>query len=119
MDGDCRLVLVAPAPGIAQAFDEWASRLQLPSDLLREVEAYAKETSGHPLGWYSLRRVIGSIGGDVLVVQDEGDAVVPLGEAKLIQQDRHPNIRFLFTTGLGHKKVYKDQEVLDQIVDFL
>jgi hypothetical protein len=119
MDRDCRLVLVAPEPGIAQAFDEWASELRLPAELLLEVEEYIKEISGHPLAWYSLKRVIGSLGGNVLVVQDEGDAVVPLGEAKAIQQERHPNIRFIFTTGLGHKKVYKDQEVLDRIVDFL
>jgi hypothetical protein len=52
-------------------------------------------------------------------VQDEGDPVVSLEEAKLIEGDKHPNIRFLFTTGLGHKKVYKDQEVLDQVVEFL
>jgi pimeloyl-ACP methyl ester carboxylesterase len=118
-DGESRIVLVAPAPGIAQAFDEWASELRLPPPVSREVDEYVKETSGHPLAWYSLRRVIGSIAADILFVQDEGDAVVPMEEAKLIQQDRHPNIRFLFTTGLGHRKVYKDQEVLDQIVDFL
>jgi pimeloyl-ACP methyl ester carboxylesterase len=118
-DGESRLVLVAPAPGIAQAFDEWAFGLHLPAEVLREVEEYAKEVSGHPLAWYSLRRVIGSLGADILVVQDEGDAVVPLNTAKEIQGDGHANIHFLFTTGLGHKKVYKDQEVLDQIVDFL
>jgi pimeloyl-ACP methyl ester carboxylesterase len=118
-DGRARLVLVAPAPGIAQAFGEWAAGVSLPAPVVREVEEYVKEISGHPLDWYSLRRVIGSIGADILYVQDEGDPVVSLEEAKLIEGDKHPNIRFLFTTGLGHKKVYKDQEVLDQVVEFL
>ncbi|HET6256110.1 MAG TPA: alpha/beta fold hydrolase [Puia sp.] len=119
MDKDRRLVLVAPAPGIARAFDEWAAALQLPKEVVREVEEYVKEISGHPLEWYSLRRVIGSPGVEVLYVQDEGDAVVSLDEAKLIEGDGHKNIRFLFTTGLGHKKIYKDQGILDQIVEFL
>jgi pimeloyl-ACP methyl ester carboxylesterase len=118
-DGPSRLVLMAPAPGLAQAFDEWAGELELPNPVVQEVNEYVKETGGHPLAWYSLRRVIGSVSADILYVQDEGDAVVPLEEARLIQGDKHPNIRFLFTTGLGHKKVYKDPEVLDQIVEFL
>jgi pimeloyl-ACP methyl ester carboxylesterase len=118
-DRECRLVLVAPVPGIAQAYGEWARELQLPAEMGREVEEYAKEISGHPLAWYSLRRVIGSLGMPIFYVQDEGDAVIPIHEAKLIQEDGHANIRFLLTTGLGHKKIYKDTGVMDQIVDFL
>jgi pimeloyl-ACP methyl ester carboxylesterase len=119
IDGEYRLVLVAPAPGIEQAFGDWARELRLPAELGREVDEYVREISGHPLAWYSLRRVIGSLGMPILYVQDEGDAVIPIQEAKLIQGDGHANIRFLLTTGLGHKKVYKDQDVLDQIVEFL
>jgi Serine aminopeptidase, S33 len=118
-DGECRLVLVAPVPGLAQAFGEWARELQLPAELGREVEEYVKEKSGHPLAWYSLRRVVGSLAMQILYIQDEGDTVIPIDEAKLIQGDGHANIRFLLTTGLGHKKIYKDMDVQDQIVDFL
>jgi pimeloyl-ACP methyl ester carboxylesterase len=119
MDGECRLVLVAPSPGIAEAFSEWAGELQLPGPIVKEVGEYVKEISGHPLDWYSLRRTIGSLGMPILYVQDEGDAVVPVDFARLIEGDGHANIRFLFTTDLGHKKVYKDQDVLDHIVEFL
>ncbi|HEV3414779.1 MAG TPA: alpha/beta fold hydrolase [Puia sp.] len=118
-DGECRLVLVAPAPGVAPALEEWAAELELPVPVVREIGEYAKEISGHPLDWYSLRRVVGTLGAEILYVQDEGDSVISLDEAALIRKDGHPNIRFHFTTGLGHKKVYKDQEVLDQIVGFL
>lgn len=118
-DGRSRMVLVAPAPGIAPALADWAGELQLPPEVIREIGEYAREKAGHPLEWYSLRRCIGSVASDILYVQDEADAVVSLEEAKAIEGDGHANIRFLFTTGLGHKKVYKDQDVLDQIVDFL
>jgi pimeloyl-ACP methyl ester carboxylesterase len=119
IDGECRLVLVAPAPGIGHAFDEWSRDLRLPGPLAKEVDEYVNEISGHPLAWYSLRRVIGSLKMPILYVQDEGDAVVPLADARNIEGDGHKNIRFLFTTGLGHKKVYRDAGVVDQIVDFL
>jgi len=119
LDGECRLVLIAPTPGMEQAFGEWARELRLPAQFGHEVDEYVREISGHPLAWYSLRRVIGSLTMPILYVQDEGDSVVPPEEARLIQGDRHANIRFLLTTGLGHKKVYKDQDVLEQIVEFL
>jgi pimeloyl-ACP methyl ester carboxylesterase len=118
-DRSCALTLIAPAPGIAQAVEDWAVRHRLSAEVVREMGEYITEIGGHPLAWYSLRRAIGSVGAEVLYVQDEEDTVVPPNEAKLIRQDGHPNVRFLFTTGLGHKKVYKDQEVLDKVVAFL
>lgn len=119
VNAEGRLVLIAPAPGISAALEEWAAAFQLPDEVVREMEEYMKAYSGHPPAWYSLRRVIGSVGGKILYVQDEEDGVVGIGAAKQIRADALPNIRFLFTTGLGHKKVYKDQEVMDEIVGFL
>ena len=119
VEGSGRLVLVAPAPGIAPALAEWTNALELPGPVVREIDEYAAGAAGHPLDWFSLRRSIGLVQAEILFVQDEGDAVISLDEAKKIRDDGHKNIRFLFTTGLGHKKVYKDQEVLDQIVEFL
>jgi pimeloyl-ACP methyl ester carboxylesterase len=119
VDGNGRMVLVAPAPGVAPELAEWTMTLGLPVPVVREIEEFASGVAGHPLEWFALRRSIGSVHAEILYVQDEGDAVISLGEAKKIQGDGHANIRFLFTTGLGHKRVYKDQAVLDQIVDFL
>lgn len=119
LDASCRLVLVAPAPGMEPALAEWAEMLELPAPVVRGLTEHAGEVAGHPLEWYSLRRCIALPDAQILYVQDEGDEVISLDEAKKIRSDGHKNIRFLFTTGLGHKKVYKDQEVLDQIVDFL
>jgi hypothetical protein len=93
--------------------------MRLPAVVAKELDEYVKETTGRPLAYYALRRGIGTIGAEVLYIQDEGDPVVPVAEARAIEGDRHPNIRFVFTQGFGHKKVYKDQEVMDQIVEFL
>ena len=118
-DGRSRLALVAPAPELAAAVEEWAGMMQLPAAVVREIDEYVRVTSGHPLAWYGLRRAIGSIGAEILYVQDEGDAVVAPDTARVIEGDGHRNIQFLFTTGLGHRKVYKDPDVMERIVDFL
>jgi pimeloyl-ACP methyl ester carboxylesterase len=118
-EGTCRFALIAPATGLAEALDGFAESMHLPAEVVREIEEYVKETSAHPLAWYSLRRAFAQIRADVLYVQDEEDTVTPAKCAKEIRQDAHPNIRFLFTSGLGHRKLYKDQEIIEQVVDFL
>ncbi|HEV2353489.1 MAG TPA: alpha/beta fold hydrolase, partial [Puia sp.] len=79
-DEESALVLIAPATGVSRVAEEWTVRLRLPADVLREMDEYVMETTGHPLGWYSLRRVIGSIGAEILYVQDEEDPVTPPDE---------------------------------------
>ena len=37
----------------------------------------------------------------------------------LVKQDGHANIRWVFTRGLGHRKIYKDPEIVDRVADFL
>jgi pimeloyl-ACP methyl ester carboxylesterase len=118
-DSSCRLALIAPANSIAAALDEFAGSLHLPAEVIREIDEYIKETDGHPLAWYSLRRALGQIRAGILYVQDEDDPVTPSKGALEIRQDGHPNIRFLFTNGLGHRKIYKDQEIIEKVVDFL
>ncbi len=56
---------------------------------------------------------------NTLYIQDEEDRVTPLKEALLVKEDKHPNIRFVFTKGLGHRKVYKDADTMARIVAFL
>jgi pimeloyl-ACP methyl ester carboxylesterase len=114
-----RCVLLAPAPGLSAAVGEWAAAMRLPVAVVAEMDEQVKETTGHPFSWYSLRRVIGSIGAQILYVQDELDEVVTPREARSIESDAHRNVDFHFTSGLGHKKLYKDAGVLNRVVEFL
>ncbi|HEY6899461.1 MAG TPA: alpha/beta hydrolase, partial [Puia sp.] len=65
------------------------------------------------------RRSLPHVQAGILYVQDEGDRVTPLKGALQVQELRLPNVQFLFTQGLGHRKVYKDQQVMEKIVAFL
>jgi pimeloyl-ACP methyl ester carboxylesterase len=114
-----RLVLVAPAVETTAAVEVFAGLLHLPMTVVREMDNYVEEVSGHRFSWFSLRRAIGQVRADILYVQDEEDQITPVKDALLVERDGHPNIRFLFTRGLGHRKIYKDPEMLKQIVAFL
>lgn len=114
-----RLVLIAPAVEMTTAVNAFARQLQLSPEVATEMDDYVQETSGHHFDWYSLRRALQHNNASVLYVQDEDDRVTSLKEALLVQEDGHTNVKFHFTKGLGHRKVYKDEETRGKIIAFL
>jgi pimeloyl-ACP methyl ester carboxylesterase len=116
---DTRLVLVAPAVETTTAVAMFSKLLRLSPEVTKAIDDYVQEFSGHPFAWYSLRRALHHIHAGVLYLQDEEDRVTPASEADLVRQDGHHNIRYVFTRGLGHRKIYKDAESVQMIVDFL
>jgi len=118
-NADTRLVLVAPAVETTTAVAAFAGLLHLSPEVRKEMDEYVQEISGHPFAWYSLRRALHHIQASIFYLQDEEDRITPSKEARVVQQDNHPNVRFLFTKGLGHRKIYKDAEIMNKIVSFL
>ena len=57
--------------------------------------------------------------GEVLWVHDQGDRVCPYKDLEKFKDKAPENIKFLITNGLGHNKIYKTPEIVDQIVAFL
>ena len=114
-----RLVLMAPAVEMTSAVDTFAKVLGLSAEVVKEMDRYVQEISGHPFSWYSLRRVIGHVQANILYCQDEDDLIIPPAAARQVEQDGHANVRFIFTSGLGHRNIYKAPEMLDQIIAFL
>jgi pimeloyl-ACP methyl ester carboxylesterase len=118
-DGSTKLVLIAPACEAVTAVDSFFQLLQLSPDLRPEFDRLITRTGGFPASHFSIRRTFRNIAADTLWVQDEEDQVTPLRDALLVKEDHHPNIRFLITKGLGHRKIYRDPNIQRQVVDFL
>ncbi len=116
---ETRLALIAPAVETTTAVAAFSEVLQLSPEVRAEMDEYVQEISGHNFSWYCLRRALNQVQANVLYLQDEDDRVTPLKEALLVRQDGHPNIQWVITRGLGHRKIYKDPEIMDKIIDFL
>jgi len=93
--------------------------LGLSAEVVKEMDRYVQEISGHPFSWYSLRRALGHVHADILYCQDEDDLITPPAAAHQAEQDGHAHVRFIFTSGLGHRNIYKAPEMLDQVIAFL
>jgi len=114
-----RLVLISPPVEMVSAVDTLFQMLELDAGVRTAFDEYACRLSGRPFSWFSLRRALHGIKAEVLWLHDEDDDVTPLADTLPVKNDSHPNIRWVTTKGLGHRKIYRDGEVLRQVVDFL
>jgi pimeloyl-ACP methyl ester carboxylesterase len=114
-----RLVLIAPAVETASALHTFARVLHLEPTIVHEIDDYIQETSGQHVAWYSLRRAVHNIHARILYLQDEDDKITPSRAARNIEGDGHPAIRFIFTKGLGHRRICQDPESIARILLFL
>ncbi|MFZ4057627.1 MAG: alpha/beta hydrolase [Ferruginibacter sp.] len=115
-----KMVLIAPATETTTAIDLAFKMLHLNnSKVKKEFYKIIEQKSGHPVEWFSIKRAMQQIQAQVLWVHDELDDITPFKDAVAVKTLAYPNIEFLFTNGLGHRKIYHDQAVKDKVVDFL
>ncbi|MEO6668329.1 MAG: alpha/beta hydrolase [Ferruginibacter sp.] len=119
-DENTKLVLIAPATETTTAIESAFKIIGIKSERLkRSLEQVILETSGKEPAWFSIRRAINNIRASVLWFHDEDDDVTPISDALKVKADNHPNIKFIISKGLGHRKIYRDAEVKKEIVAFL
>ena len=72
-----------------------------------------------PVGWDQLSVVdmLASLAMPILVIHDCDDREIPFEHGMKISQ-AIPKAQFLATTGLGHRRVLKDQNVIDLVTQF-
>jgi pimeloyl-ACP methyl ester carboxylesterase len=115
-----KLVFIAPATETTSAVDGAFKMLKLTNATVRnEFDKLIFEYSGRQTEWFSMRRAMHHINATVLWIHDEDDDVTPWADALKVKEDNHPNIKFLLTKGLGHRKIYHDPDIKNNVVEFL
>lgn len=118
-DENYRLVLIAPATETTTAIDSFFTFLKLDSSIRPAFEKVIVKAGGVSSEWYSIRRAMKHIKAQVLWLHDEDDDITPLKDVLAVQKENHPNIKYVFSSGLGHRRIYRDNKVTKAIVDFL
>ncbi|MFM7838591.1 MAG: hypothetical protein ACKO6K_03410, partial [Chitinophagaceae bacterium] len=77
------------------------------------------QQSGFPASHFSIARALPGITAQVLWIHDEDDELTPLQDALRVKDKQLPHLQFSITKGLGHRKIYRDNRVVKQIIDFL
>lgn len=118
-DKNSKAVFIAPATETTSAIDGFFKLLQLKTDIRKEFDELIIQKGGVPASHFSMRRAMQKIKASVLWFHDTEDSVTPLADALNVKKDRHTNVEFITTEGLGHSRIYKDSAVIKRTLDFL
>jgi pimeloyl-ACP methyl ester carboxylesterase len=113
-----KLVLIAPVTETSTAVDLLFSFLHLRNNLRKQFENLILSVGGVTVQWLSTSRAIKNIQAQTLWIHDEDDEVTPFKDLEPLMKSGYPNIQFLITKGLGHRRVYHDQKVMKAIMEF-
>nr|WP_262915244.1 alpha/beta hydrolase [Niabella ginsengisoli] len=115
-----RTALIAPAANSKQLIESFFKEMHIANKKVQEhFYATINKLSGKDIEWFSIKRCVEDIQGDIFWIHDTNDHITPINDALEIQKMKQPNFRFMFTNGLGHRRIYRDSEVISAIVDFL
>jgi predicted alpha/beta hydrolase family esterase len=114
-----RVALVAPATETSTAIDSFFKFLQIDPSVRPEFERIIVKRSGVSADWFSIKRAMKHIRARVIWFQDEEDDITPMSDVLKVKEQNYPNLEFVFTKGLGHRRIYRDNKVVKSIVEFL
>lgn len=113
-----RAILIAPPADMAAATQRFARFVGLAEHLVRPLVSYFEHEVGQPVDGLRANLRVPGIATPGLIVHDCGDREVPWDEGE--RYARHwPTARLLSTTGLGHHRVFTDEQVIAAGLRFL
>jgi len=118
-DDGYRAVFLAPSTETSTAINQFFRYIKLNNRVRSEFDKHVERIGGHPVSWFSMLRTTKEIKAKILWIHDKGDQVTPLGDALKVKEENHSHVEFVITEGLGHSRIYREPEVIRQVVDFL
>jgi pimeloyl-ACP methyl ester carboxylesterase len=114
-----KFVLIAPATKTTTTFANFFKMMHLNEVTKAAFLQDVSNRTSHSVDHFAADRALTNYKGPILWVHDEKDMVCPYEDIINFKENAPSNIKFLITNGLGHNKVYKTAEIMDQIMTFL
>lgn len=112
-------VMICPPTGFQIILKNFQHILDLPDNVMQAVIRKSFATHGQ-----NIRDAIDTVNNvknlkcKGLVLHDEGDSDISWHSGKEIAE-AWPKAKFIKTSGLGHRRIIRDEDVINQIIDFL
>lgn len=116
---DAKLVLIAPATETDTAIRLFSKIVGVSEQVRKSIDDLILEKSGHPTSFYSVKRIAAQLKNKILWVHDLNDKITPLKDVQPLIEQNPSHITFKITEGLGHSRIYKDEHVINMVVEFL
>ncbi|MES2432085.1 MAG: alpha/beta fold hydrolase [Bacteroidota bacterium] len=115
-----KVALIAPMTETSTAINNFISYLNIhDKDIRAEMDSIILRVSHQTADWFSIKRAIKNLTAQILWIHDEDDEITPLADTQSIQRNNYPNVTFHITKGLGHRKIYQDNNVKEMVTNFL
>jgi pimeloyl-ACP methyl ester carboxylesterase len=118
-DAGTTVALIAPATETTTAIGDFFRFLHLRDTVRKEFDALIYLKSGLPPAHFSIPRALEHIRATVLWVHDKEDDITPIRDVQPAIEKHYPNVRFIITEGLGHRRIYREDAVVKAVTEFL
>ncbi|MFT3946781.1 MAG: alpha/beta fold hydrolase [Agriterribacter sp.] len=118
-DHDTKLVLVAPATEITSVMDRFFRLLGLNNKVRQAFDKLSGDITGISPAEASILPTLKNIQAAMLWLHDTEDDITPFRDVEKIKSSDFPDIKFIITSGLGHRKIYRDAQSVMAITAFL
>ena len=116
---DAKLVLIAPATETDTAINLFSKIVGLGENVRNALDELILEKSGKPTSFYSVKRILPNLMNKTLWIHDKNDKITPLSDVEPLMDKKLSHIEYMITSGLGHSRIYKEEEVIEKLVTFL
>lgn len=118
-DSSTKVVLIAPATEIKTVMDRFFRLMRLNAEVRKAFDEWSTQQTGLTPEQASVRMALQHIHATILWFHDTEDDITPYSDVEKVRGDHFNNIRFVVTAGLGHRKIYRDQQTVKQVISFL
>ena len=116
---DVKLALIAPATETTRAVQQFFKMFPVDGKTHTAFLQLIENLGSKPLDWYSMTRIVPTLGNHMLWLHDEQDRICPFEDTATLRELQLPNVRFITTSGLGHSKIYREADIQKHIIKFL
>lgn len=118
-DEKSKIVFIAPATETTTAINSFFRFLRLDEAVRKRFNAIiTKMSGGYSPEWFSIRRIAKNLKAEVLWLQDKDDQMTPLSDVEPIIMENYPNFKFIISEGLGHRRIYRDNDSHRSVIRF-
>lgn len=113
-----KIVLVGSPSELQDVIGRFATFLNLPEQVIRNMYGGLYILTGKPVEFFSVRARAPSLKIPALVVHDRTDQEIPFSDAEKIVSE-WSEATLMATEGLGHKRILREPRVVEKVVKFL
>ncbi len=118
-NNNIKLILVAPATEIKSVINRFFRLLKLNNKVRTAFDVLSEKLTGISQDEASILPTLKKIQATILWLHDTDDDITPYKDVKKLRPSDFPNITFIISSGLGHRKIYRDRQSMDAILRFV